>query len=295
MSIKLQRPGNTETSLILSKYLISNKIVSSFGIEKQYIQILYSMCGFYDKSIKGSYFDIDHKKALESNNYNNWLEEYNNSLKNSNYLHPLLDKNAFSGYQTHVIDWIKNLDVGCCSEVNRIFKKNFDVCGSEEFRPYQGYWWNYPAIFPLLEGKRVLVINSFDGLIKKQFESKNLNKIHKNFPEFKDLITIKTPFTFFNNGPHDNYLETIEFVWSQILSIKDNFDVALVSCGPMGCILTGRIHKLNKDALYMGSGLHRMFGISPSDPKNEYWIKEIPEEYTPKDYKKIEGGRYWLK
>jgi hypothetical protein len=25
----------------------------------------------------------------------------------------------------------------------------------------------------------------------------------------------------------------------------------------------------------------------------DYWIKEIPEEYKPKDYMKIENGCYW--
>lgn len=158
---------------------------------------------------------------------------------------------------------------------------------------YQGYWWNYPVLFPFLKDKRVLVVNSFDGLIKQQFESKNLSKIHKGFPDMSDLLTIKTQFTFFNNGPHDNYQQTTDFIWSEILAIKDKFDTALVSCGPMGCIITDRIHKLNKNAIYMASGLHRMFGISVSDPKNKYWISKIPQEYIPENYEKIECGRYW--
>lgn len=288
MNIKLQRPGNTETSLVLSDYLIYKKIVSSFGIQKQYLQILYSMCGFYDHSIKGQYFDIDYSSAINSEHYQNWLLEYNNSLKHSTHLHPLLDINAFNGYRDHVIAWIRELNVSCCTH-------NFIVCESKEYAKYEGYWWNYPVLFPMLENKRVLVINSFDGLIRQQFENKYLDKIHKGFPDFQNLLTIKTPFTFFNSGPHKNYMETLEHVWSQVLSVYDQFDVALVSCGPMGCILTDRIHKLNKDAFYMGSGLHKMFGISPSDPKNEYWITEIPKEYIPEGYEKIEAGRYWLK
>jgi hypothetical protein len=293
MNIKLQRPGNTETSLILSNRLISNKIVSSFGLEENYINILYSMCGFYDKSIKGSYFDIDYKQVINSKHYQNWLKEYNDSLYRSDYLHPLIDKQGFSGYIPNIIDWIKTLNVGCSSEVNRIFDSNFDICSSKKMSIYQGYWWNYPVLFPFLKDQRVLVVNSFDGLIKQQFKSKNLSKIHEGFPDITDLLTVKTPFTFFNNGPHDNYQQTIEFIWSEILEIKDKFDTALVSCGPMGCIITDRIHKLNKNAIYMGSGLHNMFGISVSNPKNKYWISEIPKEYIPENYEKIEGGRYW--
>lgn len=106
MNIKLQRPGNTETSLILSNRLISNKIVSSFGLEEQYINILYSMCGFYDKSIKGSYFDIDYQQVINSEHYQNWLKEYNDSLYNSNYLHPLIDMQGFSGYIPNIIYYI---------------------------------------------------------------------------------------------------------------------------------------------------------------------------------------------
>lgn len=133
MNIKLQRPGNTETSLILSNRLISNRIVSSFGLEQKYINILYSMCGFYDKSVKGSYFDIDYKQAVNSEHYQNWLKEYNSSLYNSDYLHPLIDQHGFSSYVANIIDWIKTLNVGCCSEVNRIFNSNFDICASKKW------------------------------------------------------------------------------------------------------------------------------------------------------------------
>ncbi len=32
---------------------------------------------------------------------------------------------------------------------------------------------------------------------------------------------------------------------------------------------------------------------SEDDPEYKYWLKTIPDEYKPTDYKKIEHGCYW--
>lgn len=122
----------------------------------------------------------------------------------------------------------------------------------------QEYDWSDPDfIKPFLKG-RVLVINGFAPLIAQKY----------------GVIPLRTPFTFFNNGPHQNYFETLEDIISQV----PKFDVALVSCGSYGPLIANRIG----NSLVVGSGLQKIFPLD-----------NIPDEYKPEGYQMIENGRYW--
>ena len=102
-----------------------------------------------------------------------------------------------------------------------------------------------------------------------------------------------------NNGPHNNYHETLEAIFNEIKTI--DFDIALLGCGSYGHMLCHLIDKeLKKDAIYIGGSIQTIFGILSSRekkcsnlPVNEYWITQIPEEYKPPNYKMIEDGCYW--
>jgi hypothetical protein len=60
-----------------------------------------------------------------------------------------------------------------------------------------------------------------------------------------------------------------------------------------------------KNVCTVGGDLQTFFGILNGRTKNwfksnnieiqykEYWITEIPDEYKPSDYMKIENGCYW--
>jgi hypothetical protein len=153
--------------------------------------------------------------------------------------------------------------------------------------------------FDYMIEKKVLVISSFDGLIKQQFDSGNVYKIYPNFPIVKSLHVFKFPYCFFNNGPHNNYFETLDVVFDQLKSI--DFDIALLACGSYGHMLCHRIHdELNKEAIYVGGSITNLFGILSTREResnkivtNEYWITEIPDEYKPPNYKMVENGCYW--
>jgi hypothetical protein len=66
-------------------------------------------------------------------------------------------------------------------------------------------------------------------------------------------------------------------------------------------MLTHKIHtELNKDAIYLGGYIQKIFGIKNQRNNehvdinaNNYWITEIPDEYKPQNYKLIENGCYW--
>jgi hypothetical protein len=171
--------------------------------------------------------------------------------------------------------------------------KNFTLLNGTNFQD------RIDNIFSMMNEKKVLVISSFDGLIQQQFESGNLKKIYSNFPNITKLSTIKFPYCFHNNGPHQNYFETLDSVFEEIKKI--DFDIAVLGCGAYGHMLCHKIDKeLNKDAIYIGGSIQTLFGIISSREKDhgkikytEHWISDIPIEYRPKNYKLIENGCYW--
>jgi len=273
--MKLQRPGFTETTLIFLQYL-KNKSIKDDIIEKEedvFINWLYSIAGMYDKKIQGSYFDIDTEAVKQSNFYQKWLKEYELAIKDCDFLIPLLHNVEYK--KTHENEFI-----------------NFLNSKNKENPQYYNYWCRHSALYPLLDGKKILIISSFAELIKQQLLSGNLYKIFDNFPKI-EIEPVQFPYTFLNNGPNENSFETMELIFNKIEKIQ--FDVAILSCGAYAALLGEKIHNnLKKDVISIGSKITQMFGIDPSKKeKKEGWITEIPENYIPNYYLKIEGGGYW--
>jgi hypothetical protein len=279
--MKLQRTGFTEGNLIFIEHLNKNKTYHKDLDDLRILDInrMYSKAGFYDKSIKGNYFDIDCEKAYQSEVFQKWLSDFSDSLLESDYLEymsHIRKEEKLKSFRTDLEKFIK--------ELNK--EKN-----TENIK-YKNYWIKHESIYKFLENKKILVINSFASLIFKQYSIGNVHKIFPNFPKLLDINYLDFPYTFFNDGPHSNFFETLECYFELIKN--KNFDLALVSCGPYGCILVEKINKLlNKNAFTMGSGLTPMFGIQPKKCE-PYWICEIPKEYIPMGFEKIEKGRYWI-
>jgi hypothetical protein len=156
-----------------------------------------------------------------------------------------------------------------------------------------------PSIFSHIKEKRVLVITSFANLIQQQFDSGHVYQLGLSFPPILGLDTVLVPYCFCNNGPHANYFETLDFIFEKVR--EKEFDIALLGCGAYGHMLTHKIHTdLHKDAIYVGGGITTLFGILSTREKkytdlipNEYWIRDIPDEYKPENYKMVEDGCYW--
>ena len=163
-----------------------------------------------------------------------------------------------------------------------------------------------PRLFDLMTNKKVLIVSSFANLIKQQHESGNLNKLYSNYPPVANMVYYTSPYTFFNKGPDKNILETCENVFNDIEKIKDDFDLVVISFGAYSNLLAYYIEsRLNKDTITLGEQIQTYFGIingrkkyfmkqNNEELKNkEYYITEIPEEYKPENYMKIEKGCYW--
>jgi hypothetical protein len=285
--MKIVRLGMTESDLLFLSYVskygnLDNEIKKH--VSKYILNMtnwLYTTSGYYDKSVKGNYFDFD-VTALNKN-YSNYIKQLGLAVSNCFearfILHEGLITELFNIYKD---DFIKHYNI-----------TNYKSIYGIKFKDQMHY------IFDLMRGKKVLVISSFSGLIQQQYDSGNVYKIYENYPLLAGVETVKFPYCFFNNGPHNNYFETLDAVYDEIKKI--DFDIALLGCGAYGHMLCHLIDgELKKDAVYVGGNIQTMFGILSEREKihnppesTEYWITEIPEEYRPPNYKMIENGCYW--
>jgi hypothetical protein len=265
--MKFQRPGYTETTLLFIEYLREHGINSEklMKSEVKFINWLYTTSGFYDKEVSGSYFDFNAEEIINSQAYKTFLSDYRNALRGSDKLCPLIHKVYDS--EEEILEFQSSLSP------NSLWN-----------------WYNYKPWYNILENKKVLLVSSFADLMEKQYNCGNIHKMDTDFPNIS-IITYKTPYTFFNNGPDKNFFETLDSMKKDISSI--DFDVAIIACGAYAVFLADHCHNMDKMGVSIGSRMHSMFGIDPNQKDNPLWISTIPDEYKPIGYEKIEGGRYW--
>lgn len=165
-------------------------------------------------------------------------------------------------------------------------------------------------MFKFIKDKKILIISPFSPLIKNQIENGNCKKIYKDTPSIDTIYTYKFPYTFFNKGPHNNILETTDYIYNDInTNINNDYCSVLISCGAYGCLIAEKFYNNNKNVCVLGGDIQTFFGILNNRTKgqtinnkttivnkeyciNEYWIN-VPDEYKPLGYEKIEGGCYW--
>lgn len=147
-----------------------------------------------------------------------------------------------------------------------------------------------------LEGKKVLVIHPFEDSIKNNY--KHRAKFFKNkevLPNF-DLITLKAVQSIAGTRTcYTTWFEALESMKKQIDEFE--FDIALIGAGAYGLPLGAYIKRIGKKALHIGGVLQLYFGIRGKfydqfHIYNEYWTKPFDSE-RPKEYLKVESGRYW--
>ena len=113
------RLGFTESALLFIYYL--NKIHNIKIINKRFINWLYSTSGFYDKKIKGDYFNFDENECAESECYNTYMDSVLSKMKN------------YSGKK--IICW--SINSGDIPEEFLIYKKQFlDYINYEEISSF---------------------------------------------------------------------------------------------------------------------------------------------------------------
>ena len=103
-----------------------------------------------------------------------------------------------------------------------------------------------------LRGNRILIISSFVESYKKKVSNGTLNKIYgiDLFPDC-ELLFLKPPQTQGSN-PSEEFDVELERFAKKIEGIKDQFDVALCSCGGYGNLVCGKIFEMGKSAIYVG-------------------------------------------
>lgn len=152
-----------------------------------------------------------------------------------------------------------------------------------------------------LKGKRILIISAFADTIQKQISHREKIYGVDLFPDCS-FVFLKPPQTQGQNESDDWLIEFNEFC-NKINEIKDNFDVALCSCGGYGNPVVGFIHSIGKSAIYVGGVLQMYFGVMGGRweeerkdivllYKNEYWTRPAEDE-RPKGHETIEKSCYW--
>jgi hypothetical protein len=291
--MKLQRPGYTETTLMFCDYL------KKIGIEDEKIDIkennfifwLYKSSGWYDMSLPCSglknlpFHDLPYEGGCnlcaedlanlikKSYCYGYWKEHYYESIKDSDFIIPLLHK--VSGYNNFKEQFFDSLN-----HKNKINTQ------------FNNYWTNQEKLYSLIENKKVLVVSCFAELISQQYECGNVFKIYNNFPKIKKLFTYCFPYTFFNKGPLENSIDTLNQAFDDVKKI--DFDVAIISAGSYGCLLADLVHKTGRVGISIGRNASDMFGVNPKKKNLEFWINKIPKKYIPDGYEYIENGVYWI-
>ena len=153
-----------------------------------------------------------------------------------------------------------------------------------------------------LRGKRLLIISPFEDSMKEKLSKRKEIYGVDLFPEC-EFVFIKPPQTQGTQESREFDIELRDF-YTRLDEVKDDFDVALCSCGGYGNLVCDYIYsEMNKSAIYVGGVLQMYFGIYGSRwirerqdilriHLNEHWSRPTNDE-KPKDFQKVEGSCYW--
>ena len=152
-----------------------------------------------------------------------------------------------------------------------------------------------------LAGKRILVVSPFAETFKRQVPHMAEFYGRDMFPGCS-FVFVKPPVTNGKN-PSRPFAKELDDFTERIRVMKDDFDVALVSCGGYGCPIMGRIYDMGKSAIYVGGVLQMYFGVYGSRWerereiamklfKNDKWIRPASEE-RPEGFENVEKSCYW--
>lgn len=152
-----------------------------------------------------------------------------------------------------------------------------------------------------LKGKRILIISPF---IKSFQEKIPIRKEIYGVDLFPDcsFVFLKPPQTQ-GDCPSEEFDKELDKFVEKISTIKDDFDVALCSCGGYGNLVCSKIYDMGKSSIYVGGVLQMYFGVYGSRWMreradilrlfmNKHWSRPKEEE-QPDGFKKVEGSCYW--
>jgi len=171
--------------------------------------------------------------------------------------------------------------------------------------PY--YFMDHPQyrFDKVFENKKVLIITSHSQTTAEQLK-KSISFYHKPIFHNSTEFFVYKPAQQ-NGGNHDDYSWDYHFqkMKKELADIKRNqfdYDIAFVSCGGFGMILSNYLYEeLNVSVIYVGGALQLFFGIMGNRWKtnstvlhafNPHWTS-VKEEDKPKNPHLCENGCYW--
>ena len=289
-AMKIVRLGMTESGILLLTFVYrhcnmdaekKNQIMEPL---MKLVNWLYTTSGYYDKTVSGTKFNFQQDALNE--NFNKLVSHFETAVgdcqETQMYFHDGFIRNLYEKVKHQFQQFYK---------INTFILLN-GTKSIDRVPIYYGHMWN----------KRILVISSFAELCQQQYDSGNVYKLGIDFPPIQGLDGVTTPYCFLNQGPHNNYFETLDAIFEEVK--QKEFDLAVIGCGVYGHMLTHKIHdEMKKSAIYVGGGITNLFGVLSTRERtvgmgkevklNEYWITHIPESYRPTNYKEIEDGCYW--
>lgn len=164
--------------------------------------------------------------------------------------------------------------------------------------------YDFPELF---KDKKILIISSHKNTIDNQLQKNHVIKVFKKqiFHETSTFYVYKPSQQ--NAGNHDtnSWNHHFDNMKTELKSLKENrfnFDIALVSAGGFGMIVSEYIYsQLDSSVIYIGGPLQLYFGINGGRWKsnetiranqNQYWT-QVMEEDRPKDPRLCENSSYW--
>jgi len=187
--------------------------------------------------------------------------------------------------------------------INKLYPNIKQIC-AHSLEPY--YFMDHKdyKFDELFKNKKILIISSHNNTIKNQLP--NIDKLFtKNI--FHKEVTFKIykpPQQNAGNNDNNSWIFHCEKMKEDLQNIKNefDFDIALVSAGGFGMIITNFIfNKLDASVIYVGGSLQLFFGINGRrwinnkviiDNQNKYWTNVLRED-MPCNPLICENSCYW--
>ena len=256
---------------------------------------------------------IDRHNGIVPNEYTTYIQNTIPTMKNNAGIQ-LSDMESIICYSKMYLDAFKKCDIYTDWEpygnVYRGIIESHDFITKQIAVDKKPIWARTLDIFDYIYAnpwtinigkKRILIISSFVDTIEQNMP--NAHDIYgiDLFPGC-DFVYLKPPQTNGKNISKD-FREELSNFCQKISSIKDTFDIALVSCGGYGNLVCSHIYDLEKSSIYVGGTLQMYFGILGTRWKrerpdilklymNDFWHIPTAQE-RPAGFEQIEKSCYW--
>ncbi len=299
--------NNIYNKNIQTDIIDNNNIINDDLYEEKNLNTLISK--YIDNKLITTRFGCVESKFIVQYHFNKYITDHNNTFDNIDInmrmnagLYYKDNKNkdkVLKWWNDNSIEILHNSVLTSC-----LLFLNYDLIlwSSLNFKS-EYYNWGYlhKIILKNSENKKILYIGNNIDSINYAYNRGIQNAWNFHIPKFF-LNCLKTPQTTLNmDYPDETMIETTEKIIEEIELKYNDFDTALLACGAYGPPIMNILRKKynNKNLIYMGSDIFKMFGIyshimpipDDTDINKSGWI-EIIEKCDPR-CRNIDNGKYW--